>query len=352
MKNKTLIVAFFTIFLCSALSVALAIAQCPRCDGTGEIVCFYCDGEGEITVEEGAPCEYCSESGTLEPLIILKSRAAWLNDGKISVQVTYENREPVNTYGRVTAEVEVNDNTYTATSSRTLLPAKENTQVSFTIDGISAADYNTLQEQQVFSTSITMEADEVPCPYCDGTGLAPATIECPQCGGLGFIECPDCDGSGIEGGEQSAELDIGGTTYGVVAVAVVAGVAIAGFVLVKKRSVKEEDLRKMASSEFQDWVLKRMNGKLASQSDVRMGIDGYTLEGHPVSIKQEDGIGRNAIEKFAAAMGRRNAKNGIVVAFSFGTDAIRGRVRARMNYGFELQMVTVRELIESRNTML
>ena len=80
-----------------------------------------------------------------------------------------------------------------------------------------------------------------------------------------------------------------------------------------------------------------------------MGIDGYTLEGQPVSIKQADNVDRNVIENFAAAMGRRQAKDGMIVAFSFGTDAIRGRVRAKMNYGFEIQMVTVRELIDSRN---
>ena len=352
MKHKSLIVLFITIFLCSALTVTLTMAQCPRCDGTGEIECRYCDGEGEITVAEGAPCEYCSESGTLEPLIILKSRSAWLNDGKISVQVTYENYEPVNARGRVTAEVEVNGNTYSSTSSSTQFPANENTQVSLTIDGISPADYNTLQAQQVFSTGITIEADDISCPYCDGTGLTSATIECPQCGGVGFVECSECDGLGIEGGEQNAELDIGGITYGVLGVALVAGVAIAGFVLIKKRGIKEEDLRKMALNEFQDWVLKRMNGKSASQSDVRMGIDGYTLEGQPLLIRQKDGIDRNAIEKFAAAMARRNAKSGTVVAFSFGTDAIRGRVRAKMSYGFEIQMVTVRELMDNRNRSL
>ena len=204
----------------------------------------------------------------------------------------------------------------------------------------------------MFSTSITLEADEVPCPYCNGTGLSPATIVCPQCGGSGFIDCPECGGSGIEGGEQNAELDISGTTYGVAAIAVVAGVAIAGFVLVKKRGMKEEDLRKMSPSEFQDWVLKRIDGKQASQSDVRMGIDGYTHDGQPVSIKQENGVGRTVIEKFAGSMGRRNAKNGTVIAFSFGADAIRGRVRAKMSYGFEIQMLTVRELIDSRNISL
>lgn len=352
MKNKLLVVAFITIFICLTLSVALTMAQCPRCDGTGKIICPYCDGAGEITVEEGAPCEHCYGTGTLDPLIITRSRSSWLNEGKISVQVRYENQEPVSTYGTVTATVDVKGTTYTDTSPRTLFPANEITEVSLTISGISYEDYNTLQEGKVFSTDITLTADKVLCPYCDGTGLAAAAIECPQCDGTGYIECPECGGTGVEGGEQNAGLDIAGTTYGVAVVVVVAGVAIGAFVLVKKRGVTEEALRKMPASEFQNWVLKKMEGKPASQSDVRMGIDGYTGEGQPVAIKQADGVDRNVIERLAAAMGRHNAKNGTIVAFSFGTDAIRGRVRAKMSYGFDIQMVTVRELINSRNRPL
>ena len=139
---------------------------------------------------------------------------------------------------------------------------------------------------------------------------------------------------------------------GAAAVAIVAGVAVTAFVVVKKRGVKESDLRKMSPSEFQDWVLRKMSGRAASQSDVRTGIDGYTLDGQPVSIKQADDVDRTVIENFAAAMGRRKAKNGTIVAFSFGTDAVRGRIRAKMNYGFEIQMLTVRELINSRNRPL
>jgi hypothetical protein len=352
MKNKTLIVAFIVVFLCSALSVALAAEQCPRCGGTGKIVCPNCDGTGVVTVEEGAPCEHCYGSGTLEPNVILKSRSAWLEDGKVFMQASYENEETLSTYGTVTGEVTVQSKKYTGTSSRTLLPPNEVTQISLTISGISAADYSTLQAQQGFSTSVTIETDEVPCPYCDGTGLSPTTIDCPYCGGTGYIECPECGGSGVKGGEQNTELDIGGVTLGVAAVAVVAGVAVTAFVVVKKRGVKESDLKKMPLSEFQDWVLKKMSGRAASQSDARMGIDGYTLDGQPVSIKQADDVGRTVIENFAAAIGRRRAKNGTIVAFSFGTDAVRGRVRAKMSYGFEIQMLTVRELIDSRNRPL
>jgi hypothetical protein len=353
MKNKILIATFAAILLCAALNFAITMAQdeCPTCHGTGEIECSYCDGTGEITAEQGENCEYCSGTGTLEPIVMLKSRSTWLSDGKVNVQVKYTNQEDASTSGKVTAEVEAQGNKYTGTSSETTFPPHEETEVTFTIEGISYADYNYLQEQQFFSTSITLQVDNIVCPHCDGTGLVALSLECPQCGGTGFIECPTCGGSGIAAGTGNENLDIGGAMYGVTAVAV-AGVAIGAFVVVKRRGVKEADLRKLTSSEFQSWVLKKMSGKSSSQSEAHMGIDGYTIDGNPILIRQTDDIDRNVIEKFAAAMGRRNAKNGTIIAFNFGTDAVRGRVRAKLNYGREIQMITVRELIEGRNRSL
>ena len=321
----------------------MAQDECPTCHGTGEIECSYCDGTGEITAEQGENCEYCSGTGTLEPIVMLKSRSTWLSDGKVNVQVKYTNEEDARTYGRVTAEVESQGNKYTGTSSETTFPPHEEIEVTFTIEGIPYEDYNYLQEQQFFSTSITLQVDNIVCPHCDGTGLVALSLECPQCGGTGFIECPTCGGSGLAAGTGNETLDIGGAMYGIVAVAV-AGVAIGAFVVVKKRSVKEADLRKLTSSEFQSWILKKMSGKSSPQSDAHMGIDGYTVEGIPLLIKQSDNVGANVIDSFASVIGRQNARNGIVVAFSFNDDIYRGIVRAKRDYRIEIKKVTVKEL--------
>jgi hypothetical protein len=127
--------------------------------------------------------------------------------------------------------------------------------------------------------------------------------------------------------------------------AVVAGVGISAFVVVKKRRVNERSLRRLSSSEFQTWVLKRLDGKSSSSRDSAMGIDGFTTGGQPVSIKQSDDVGMRVIESFASALARNRVREGIIVAFSFGSDAIRGKVRAKTNYGLEIQMLTVNELI-------
>lgn len=341
------------------------MAQCPTCGGTGKVICPYCEGSGEITIEEGGICEYCSGSGVLKPTITAKSSSAEASDGKVFVQARFENEEDVVAFGKVTAEVEAESATYTATSSRTSFPPHEEIEVNVIIEGISDADYNKLIEKipitedaiierlRVSPRVSLSEVEDIVCPHCDGTGLGAVTTECPYCGGTGFVDCPTCGGSGVVGGGQNGNLniplDIGGTVLGV---AVIAGVAIAAFVVVKKRKVSEKDLRKLPPHEFQNWILKRLAGKPSSPRDSRMGIDGYTIEGQPISIKQSDGIGRNVIENFAAAMGRSKAKNGIIVAFSFGGDAIRGKVIAKLNYGLEIQMVTVKELIERRSRPL
>jgi hypothetical protein len=131
-------------------------------------------------------------------------------------------------------------------------------------------------------------------------------------------------------------------------VVVVAGGGISAFVFVKKRKVNEKSLKRLSSSEFQDWVLKKLNGKSSSSQDSAMGIDGFTTGGQPVSIKQSDSVGMSAIESFSSALARNRAREGIIVAFSFGSDAMRGKVRAKMNYGLEIQMLTVDELIDNR----
>jgi len=330
------------------------MAQCPTCKGTGKVICPDCNGTGETTIEEGGICDYCVGSGTLKPTLILTSRSTWLSEGKIFVQVKYRNEEDASTHGSVTASVEGESTTYTGTSSETTFPPHEETEVTFTIEGISLTDYNRLVAQRIFQTQISLSGiADIVCPYCDGTGLGSVRSDCPTCGGTGIVDCPTCGGSVVDGGGQNGNLnislDMGSVAIGVVAVA---GVAIAAFVVVKKRKVSEKNLRKLQAPELQNYVLKKLVGKSSSTRDSRLGIDGYTIEGQPISIKQSDGVDRNVIESFAAAMGRSKAKNGIIVAFSFGDDAFRGKVRAKLNYGLEIQMVTVKDLIEGRNRPL
>jgi len=120
------------------------------------------------------------------------------------------------------------------------------------------------------------------------------------------------------------------------------------FVLLKRRRVSEKSLRNLSGRDFQAWGLKKIGGKEPTSKDTALGIDGFTSMNQPLCIKQSDGLGINAIDLFASSVARIKARGGVMVAFSFSDDSIRGKIRARRNYGLEIQMVTVRELIDSR----
>lgn len=61
-------------------------------------------------------------------------------------------------------------------------------------------------------------------------------------------------------------------------------------------------------------------------------------------------IGRNVIDNFETAMRRRKATKGVIVAFSFGKGAYEEIARAKINDGLEIKAITIKELIESRNS--
>jgi hypothetical protein len=130
-------------------------------------------------------------------------------------------------------------------------------------------------------------------------------------------------------------------------VVVFCSVAFLGFLFVRKRGPNEKKLRRLPPSEFNAWILKRLAGRSASSMDASFGIDGFTSLGYPVSIKQSDSVGMNVIDLFAASVARSKTRNGVIVAFGFSDDAIRGKVRARRG-GLNIQMLTVQELLDNK----
>ena len=120
-----------------------------------------------------------------------------------------------------------------------------------------------------------------------------------------------------------------------------------GFMFVRKRGPNEKKLRRLPSNEFNTWVLKRLSGRSASSMDASFGIDGYTSSGYPLTIKQSDSVGMNTIDLFAASVVKNKARSGVIVAFGFSDDAIRGKVRARRG-GLDIQMLTVQELLDNK----
>jgi hypothetical protein len=265
-----------------------------------------------------------------------------VGEGKVVVTAFFKNEGDVGVYGTPIATVEAITRTYTNASQRTYFTPHEQIDITITIGGIIPVDYNHLSGLQHVMAKVTVS--EV--ALIDGGGGEEKEDVIIDGGGGEEKEDVIIDGGG---GEEKEDVSISlPVDWTIVGVGVVAGLAIAAVVVVRRKKVTEEDLRKLPSNEFQNWVIQRFLGKASSLRDSRIGIDAYTAEGQPIQIKQSDNIGRNEIDKFASVMGRIKAKNGIVVAFSFSDDVYRGIVRARINYRIEIKKVTIKELIDSR----
>ncbi len=251
----------------------------------------------------------------------------------------------VDVYGTMTATATTSDTmkTYTNTSERILFPALQTVTVSVVVEGPkyvpSVAVWMTFNKEGTSGTS-------------GGSGGNSGT------NGGGSTSGGSTSGGSTSGGSKTnqktatSNFDLGGvagTSAAVIAVGAVAGV---GFVIMRKRRVTEESLRRMSSFEFQEWVTKRIFGNPASQKDVYLGIDAYTSEGYPVQIRQDQDLGKRAIDSFAAALARNKQRTGTIVAFGFGGDAAEGVMKARLNYRQEIKTVTVRELLLRKDRSL
>jgi hypothetical protein len=250
----------------------------------------------------------------------------------------------VDVYGTMTATVKTSDTlqTFTNTSERTLFPALQTITVSVTVEGPKFV--NSVACYMTFNGEGTTTAPS----GGNGNTATPS-------GGNGNSAASGSNGNGAVSQKPKTtggNFDVGGVagiTAGIVAVGAVAGI---GFFVVKKRRVSEQSLRRLSSFEFQDWVTKRIFANPASQKDVYLGIDAYTAEGYPVQIRQDNDVGKRAIDSFAAAMARNKARMGTIVAFGFGNDALEGVSRARLNYKLEVKTVTVKELLARKDRTL
>ena len=351
MKTRMLTALLVGLLLFSATSLVVAKqVKCPACYGSGIIDCPECGGSGESTQSSQNQCGDCSGTGLLTPRVYMYTMQASTYEGATHVAASFENKETFPVEGRINVTLSGNS----MVTDVVTFPASQKINQEITLPFVST--YTGIQLMNAIKVKV-VGLEEITCPYCDGTGNFQLSRTCTECGGTGTVECPDCRGEGyvdeavadqIRQGNQVAGLDLTLIAGAGAAVALGLGGGFAGFFLLKKRRVSESSLRRLSSSEFQAWVLKRLEGKPPSSMDNAMGIDGYTSLNLPIQIKQSDSLGMNAVDLFASAVARKKAAGGVMVAFNFADDAIRGKVRARRSLNLDIQMFTVRELIENR----
>lgn len=113
----------------------------------------------------------------------------------------------------------------------------------------------------------------------------------------------------------------------------------------------EDDLRNVNPFEFQNWVCRRLFGRVSARKTADMGIDGYTFEGYPIQVKQSDNVGRNVVDNFETALRRKKKTKGVIVGFSFTKGTYEEIARVKLHGGLEIQALTVKELIANSNRL-
>ncbi|SMC01968.1 Restriction endonuclease [Rubrobacter radiotolerans DSM 5868] len=108
----------------------------------------------------------------------------------------------------------------------------------------------------------------------------------------------------------------------------------------------EDELRSLKPFEFQNWVIRSVNGTHSPRKTGDMGIDGFSfLEHLPIQIKRSDRVGRNVVDNFETAVERYGAHKGYVVAFSFTKGAYEEAARVKAAKGLEIELVKVQDLL-------
>jgi DNA modification methylase len=109
----------------------------------------------------------------------------------------------------------------------------------------------------------------------------------------------------------------------------------------------EGDLRALQPYEFQNWVMRAVNGTGSPSRSGDMGVDGLSFMYHePIQVKQSDKVGRPVVDAFEAALLRTGKDVGYIVAFSFARTSYTEAVDFKRRTGKKIVLVTIAELLK------
>lgn len=110
----------------------------------------------------------------------------------------------------------------------------------------------------------------------------------------------------------------------------------------------ELELKALPPFEFQNWVMREVNGTASPRKSGDLGIDGLSyMYQEPIQVKQSYSVGRNVVDNFETAVRRSQKDVGYIVGFSFTRDAKREAIRAKSEENLTIVLVTVTELLEA-----
>lgn len=107
-------------------------------------------------------------------------------------------------------------------------------------------------------------------------------------------------------------------------------------------------LRQLQPFEFQNWVMREVNGTVSPRRSGDLGVDGLSYMYHePIQVKQSDRVGRKVVDEFETAIQRSGKDVGYIVGFSFTSNAYEEAARAKEEAGVTVILVTVAELLSA-----
>ena len=117
-----------------------------------------------------------------------------------------------------------------------------------------------------------------------------------------------------------------------------------------------DTLRNKEAFAFEHFMVTQFGGTVNTKQKGDMGLDGKAHDGAPIQVKRSDGIGRNVVDNFLAALQRYDKKLydskttkgevvGYIIAFSFGKGAIEEVARLKNKENAWIKLVTVEEII-------
>lgn len=108
-----------------------------------------------------------------------------------------------------------------------------------------------------------------------------------------------------------------------------------------------EHLKTLAPFEFQNWVLKQIDGTVNKKKTSDGGVDGWTFMNHePVQVKQQEKIGSPKMQQFQSAIRATGQQQGYYYAFSFTSGAREEVARAKNHDGITINLITIQELLD------
>lgn len=117
-----------------------------------------------------------------------------------------------------------------------------------------------------------------------------------------------------------------------------------------------DTLRYKDAFQFEQFIVTQFGGTVNTKQKGDMGLDGKAHDGAPIQVKRSDGVGRNVVDNFLAALQRHDKKLyeaksakgepvGYILAFSFGKGAVEEVARLKNKENAWIKLVTVEEII-------